>query len=463
MIGVAIVRTWSARYKAAQIQVCEDRVHQNWIAANDLRKVLPTLRTDLQLQQYHDSGFEKLDQSGRYFFNERSLAKELKRMGSHDALMFLAWLDKTIVYPATRKREGTPALRSMPMPLDGANGEANTQPASLSGSHIPSRNDPPAARPVLGRHHRRESARHGFRAEHLLAPFGRLLGGELSLRRTLLAGCAALMGLTGLLLLFCLWLANPSAYVGNYILRQWLVVLALLAWCIGFVLWCVAVMRCALRRQSEGRSSLVSGLAFVGSAVLLLGTTNLVLPLAGEWATGWWGTVTRSNQPVQVLHDARLGRIVVRGQLGFGSYQALAQAVATTPRLRLVEVESPGGYVIEGMAMARLIEQHGLDTVSFAHCASACTLLLAGGQDRYLGPNAVVGFHRSGLQGVAASHYWNPTDHQIADYYRARNTAEPFVLRALDTPYGDIWTPPHSQMYEAGFATLRWSERKAGY
>lgn len=378
--------------------------------------------------------------------------------------MFLAWFEKNIVYPASRKRAGTPALASMPQPLGPEHGgrAKSTRPASLSDDHIAPRNDPLAPRPVL------TSARAGqvpprFGSQGAIAPLARLLRGEFSLRRTLLAGCAALMGWTGLLLLFCLWLANPSAYSGNYVLRQWLVVLALLAWCSGFIFWCAAVMRCSLRRQAEGRGIVVSGLAFVGSAVLLLGSVDLVLPLAGEWATGWWDTVTERNQPVDVVHDPLLGRIVVRGQIGFGSYQALAEAVAKAPRLRLVEVESPGGYVIEGMAMARLIEQRAMDTVSLERCASACTLLLAAGQDRYLGPDAVVGLHRSGIHGLAASRLWSSTDHQIADYFRARKTAEPFVLRALDTPFDSIWRPDHAQMYEAGFATLRWAERKAGY
>ena len=71
--------------------------------------------------------------------------------------------------------------------------------------------------------------------------------------------------------------------------------------------------------------------------------------------------------------------------------------------------------------------------------------------------------HRFALAQLHASRFWSPADHQIADFYRSRNTAEPFVLRALDTPFDSIWTPSHAAMYEAGFATLKWSERKAGY
>ena len=465
MTEVHINRTWPARYKAAQVQICEDHVHQHWIAANEMRKVLPTLRNDLQLRNFHASGFEKLDQSGRWFFNERALVKELKRMGSQDALLFLAWLEKTIIYPANRKRAGAPALQRMAPPTSPAKltEAADTQPTSLSDDHIPSRPLPALPRQILGRHHIGAPPPSGFWAENFFEPLGKLLRGQLSLRRTLLAGCAALLGWTLLLLLFGMWLSNPGSYTGEYALRQWLMVLSLIAWSAGFGLWCRAVMRCALRRQSEGRSALSSGLAFVAAVVLLLGTGGIVLPLVSEWAAGWWETVTYRRQAMEVIHDPRLGRIVVRGPIGFGSYQALEKALATTPRLRLVEVQSPGGYLVESLAMARLIEQQGLDTVSFGRCSSACTLLLAAGQDRYLGPDAVLGFHRSGYRGVVASRFWSPADHQTADFYRSRNTAEPFVLRALDTPFDSIWTPSHAAMYEAGFATLKWSERKAGY
>ena len=65
-----------------------------------------------------------------------------------------------------------------------------------------------------------------------------------------------------------------------------------------------------------------------------------------------------------VVHDQYLGRIVVRGELGFGTFKRLDKALQMQPRLTLVQIESPGGYVVEGMAMAALIEKNRLDTVS---------------------------------------------------------------------------------------------------
>ena len=67
MSTVTIVRTWSVRYKAWQVQINEDGFHQNWVAVGEIRKLSPTLRSDVQLKNAHSSGFETFDQSSRLF------------------------------------------------------------------------------------------------------------------------------------------------------------------------------------------------------------------------------------------------------------------------------------------------------------------------------------------------------------------------------------------------------------
>lgn len=113
--------------------------------------------------------------------------------------------------------------------------------------------------------------------------------------------------------------------------------------------------------------------------------------------------------------------------------------------------------------MAELIERDQLDTVSLEDCASACTLQLAAGQERYLGPKALVGFHRSGVFGRSRSRSWTKMDYKIAEYYKSRATSEDFIKYALDTPNNKIWEPDPGQMFAAGYATKWWSERKVGY
>lgn len=192
--------------------------------------------------------------------------------------------------------------------------------------------------------------------------------------------------------------------------------------------------------------------------------TSVVVVLASfVWLLGLVHTVTIRPPPAEVLHDPVSRRIILRGALNFGSYKALEQALRQKPRLTLLQVESPGGSVIEGIAMARLIQEFGMDTVTFEHCESACTLLVAAGKERYLGDVTEVGFHRSWIFGKAFSTAWSSADHWIADYYRSRGIAEPFVQQALDTPSYSMWYPTPDQLIGAGFATTYWTERGTRY
>lgn len=107
-------KTWPARDMSNQIEGIESERFQNWVTANDVRKVVPSLRKDAVLQQEHVTGVEHLDKSKRLFFNEQALTAELKRNCGQDASMFLAWFERTIVYPARRKREGLASLAGTP-------------------------------------------------------------------------------------------------------------------------------------------------------------------------------------------------------------------------------------------------------------------------------------------------------------------------------------------------------------
>jgi hypothetical protein len=153
----------------------------------------------------------------------------------------------------------------------------------------------------------------------------------------------------------------------------------------------------------------------------------------------------------------------VKGPMNFGSADAFQAVLDKNPKFTLVQIESPGGFVLEGMRMAQVTSSRKLDTVSMERCASACTFVLAAGSDRYLGPDAKVGFHRSGTRYGPVGSGWNETDHQIAKYYRDRGVNEAFVNKALEPSIRQIWFAPHADMYTAGYATLMWSERKTGY
>jgi hypothetical protein len=453
------LKSWPAHYKARTIEIHESHRHQVWIASLDVKKILPSLRSDSQLARVYSTDFRSLDKSKRVFFSERALKKELQYNRSQDALMFLAWLEKNVYYPAARKRGDADALKPMPERMqdedDGQDGE---------GLHIPIQKLPPTPKP---QHIQKKVVRHpdttSLGKRYIHKPFLALWRGEVEMSRTIVF-CGLVMVAwivaTGFLIDM---VTSPTHYTGSYVWRQWLVLLLLLSLGVAVAWWCIGIMRCAIRRQHEGRSFRASLAGFVFGLTLLFYLIPIPLAAASEWMEGWWGTVHGELQAAEVIHDKFLGRIVIRGELGFGTYKRLEAALKQTPVLTLVEIDSPGGYVVEGLAMARLLEKAGADTASLEECASSCTFLLAAGKERYLGPKSEIGFHRSFSRSLGFGKGWSSTDHRIADYYRSRGTEEAFVKRALDTPGYDLWIPTHGQMFSAGYATKRWDERKAGY
>jgi hypothetical protein len=64
------VKTWPARYAASHLAVHGSHSRHIWIASAEVRKVLPSLRSDARLAQEHGTRFKNLDKTHRIFFNE---------------------------------------------------------------------------------------------------------------------------------------------------------------------------------------------------------------------------------------------------------------------------------------------------------------------------------------------------------------------------------------------------------
>jgi hypothetical protein len=176
-----------------------------------------------------------------------------------------------------------------------------------------------------------------------------------------------------------------------------------------------------------------------------------------------WDSIAGRYRPAEVYADQFLGRIVVKGQLRFGSSVELEKVLNANRKYTLIEIESPGGYVVEGVRMSKLVADRKLDVVSLEYCESACTLILASGTERFLGPKVEVGFHRSGRRYGPVSDGWSATDHQMAKLLKGRGVDEKFIQKAFIPSIEGMWYPEHGEMFAAGYATLKWSERRFGY
>jgi hypothetical protein len=473
-------RAWPVKHRHWEFEVVESSTHEIWVSTKDLRTFYDALPSDKLLKGTYYRTMLYVKSTKDYYLSERSMRMELRRGKSHpqnvDILKFLDWFERNVTQVAVKKRTNAR--------LDDANTFRQDQaqkivvgpsPASLAPPRLDEATVPftkeerwaierdsddiqkvyhADARPIRTTW---KDWGHGHLRQRLdyVASFWR---GE---RNLFLTFCVCLLLATVPNLFLRVLLPEALDWTEHYRRLMWasaLIVPVVALWAIVFL---VSMTRSTYRAWSAPAGKLWATTFYL-----------LVLPVVpwiyfshydSEMLEYWWASVRGKYEPIAVYADPHLGRIVVRGAMKFGSAEALQLALDKNPKYTLIQIESPGGFVIEGMRMAQMVEKRKLDMVSLDECASACTLVLAAGGDRYLGPDVEVGFHRSGTRYGPIQSGWSETDHKIAEYYRSRGTNNAFIEKALTPSIRQIWIAAHADMYEAGFANLKWAERKVGY
>jgi ATP-dependent protease ClpP protease subunit len=143
------------------------------------------------------------------------------------------------------------------------------------------------------------------------------------------------------------------------------------------------------------------------------------------------------------------GRLDLTGTIVPGSADHLAaEIVAHGEYIKTVALDSPGGAVVDALAMGRLIRNKGFSTsiAAGALCASSCPLVFAGGRERIATARSAIGVHQIyaevptgslGSQLQAAGQAMSDAQSMTAQIsrYLAQMGVDPEVwLRALETP-----------------------------
>jgi hypothetical protein len=100
------------------------------------------------------------------------------------------------------------------------------------------------------------------------------------------------------------------------------------------------------------------------------------------------------------------GRLMANGTITPGISQAFAEELGKRgDYIKTVVLNSPGGSVVDALAMGRLIRQRNISTEVEAgkYCASSCPLMFAGGVERRAGDKAVIGVHQVAAIATAAN------------------------------------------------------------
>lgn len=272
-----------------------------------------------------------------------------------------------------------------------------------------------------------------------LSRIGRLVRGKAGWTITFFIGGLSTFLLVTAINRLMLRIVDVDTYSGGFDTKLHGVLLLLGALFVVLVWWIVAMSRCVARFQRKKRSfllvlvSVVVGIGFLGDA------GRISIDNSKDWLQTWQADRSKPMPAAQVSLSSEGGKITVRGYIGLGSYVALEQVIEKNPELKWVDIQSTDGYVIESLAMAKLIERHGLNTFSLNECSGTCTIVFAAGVQRHLGLEAKLGFLRPGKRATS--------------YFLARGIAAYFVTATSEGSVKKMWVAETWQALAAKFAT----------
>jgi hypothetical protein len=232
----------------------------------------------------------------------------------------------------------------------------------------------------------------------------------------------------------------------------------LVAWplLVLFTIWgIVGTWRSATLYSQSGGSPLWAGLAKV---VLFLSAANTAVATAFDFApnVGDYLRMARGIDPIGNVKATLSGdgrKLELKGPLGLGDAERVRKLAAGASQLRVVELDSPGGRLKEGEAIATLVKQGAWHTRTTGACESACTFIHMAGARKQLLPGAKIGFHRASAGTI------NPVLDQMANrelvrIYREAGLPERFIERTLATPASRMWHPSRDELVGAGLVSL---------
>ena len=173
--------------------------------------------------------------------------------------------------------------------------------------------------------------------------------------------------------------------------------------------------------------------------------------------------IDKTDYSLTLTHEKQL--IHLKGPLGFGITDAVAQMLIENPHIHGIILDSEGGQIYEGRGLARLIETNDLDTYSFEGCSSACTTAFIGGINRYLGTNARLGFHRYKFDSYKIRQFalfYDLENEQERDLalYRSKQIKGEFLQKVFEMPPNKMWFPSADVLLDAGVVTGTVEESK---
>lgn len=211
----------------------------------------------------------------------------------------------------------------------------------------------------------------------------------------------------------------------------------------------VIVARRSLTRAGRRVSALRKYAAKAARATLAIAVTLIGLQLVVDEAPLTGALISEAlilaGKPAwSIAPTINSGEIKITGELQRGIARALEWELDNDPLITQVELNSLGGSVLAGYALAQLIEQRSLSTIVRDACASACTIAFVAARDRRIEGGAKLGFH------AYKPIRWSDTPETFFEHFELHGVDAKFVRKGFEVPHEDMWYPDIDELLAAG-------------
>lgn len=94
-----------------------------------------------------------------------------------------------------------------------------------------------------------------------------------------------------------------------------------------------------------------------------------------------------------VTADGATPFVIIEGPIDRGDWSRFMKLLKAHPELRGVALDSEGGSLDDGLAIAKQIDERGLATALIDTCHSVCSIMFLAGEERFVPPNFTLSVH----------------------------------------------------------------------
>jgi hypothetical protein len=225
----------------------------------------------------------------------------------------------------------------------------------------------------------------------------------------------------------------------------WLCTAAMISW------WLFGIWRSAGNHKAHGGRGFWAGAARIVVILGFLALAGAIKTTAIPQICEYWhmagGDPDIEDYELQILRGGTELEFI--GGIKFGATEDVRRLLDADPYVTVIHLNSGGGRLGEARKLWDLIRERELVTYTTWECDSACTIAFMGGVQRFLAPEARLGFHQGYFPGLS-NRELDRLNRELGRWFIAQGAAEWFVKGIISTPSDSMWKPSPEELKRAG-------------